>query len=101
MTSLVTPEYWKMWLGDMPMPEDATTDMMWAAHDAMQEFEARDEDIRMINWYEESKKHYVKKREFWLPRTNEPDYVDKLRIYDNILEQIDEGIEFLREQLNG
>lgn len=96
---LVTEEHWKDWLGDMPMPEGATSDMMYAAYDALKEIEDREEDLKMLQWYQESKINYEKKIEFWKTKTNEPDYHTKLATLENIMKLIDEGIELLRERL--
>lgn len=101
MSRLVTPDHWQLWLGDMPMPEDATLEMMYAAYDAMTEFENKDEDFKMLAWHQESKEVYTKRREFWVKRTHEPDYAEKLETYDSILNLIDEGIQLLTERING
>lgn len=96
---LVTKEHWQDWLGDMPMPEGATAEMMYAAYDALKEIEQREEDLKTLEWYQESREHYVKKIEFWKTKTNEPDYHEKLATLENILRLIDEGIELMRERL--
>lgn len=101
MTGIVTQEYWESWLGDMPKPEDATVDMMWAAYEAVKKFEDEEEDVKMIAWYTESKEEYIGRRELLLTKTNKPDFAEKLAMYDSILELIDEGLEILKERLYG
>ena len=101
MASLVTKEHWEFWLGNMPMPEGATTEMMWAARDALDKIEDREEDLKMITWYRESQEAYLEKRKFWVAnKKDEPDYAEKLALYDSILGTIQEGIDFLMERLN-
>jgi len=88
-----------MWLGDMPMPEGATVDMMWAAYDALQEIEDRDEAIRMIAWYEDSKSKWEREYEYWKDKKDLPQYASKMKHIPEILKLIDEGIELYREKL--
>lgn len=42
-----------MWLGDMPMPEEATDEMMMAAAHAIEEMERKDEAIEGITFFTE------------------------------------------------
>jgi predicted RNA binding protein with dsRBD fold (UPF0201 family) len=64
----VTPYQWAMWLGDMPMPEGATRDMMMAAVEAIDEMERRDEAIEGITTFSEflkRDKQRLKEAEEW------------------------------------
>ncbi len=63
-----SPEKWSLWLGNMPMPEDANEEMMWAAYDAIQEMERRDEAVRDIAFFSkmlEHDKELLKEAEDW------------------------------------
>lgn len=51
--SQVPPERWARWLGEMPMPEGATEEMMWAAFDAVQQMERQEEAITGIAFFTE------------------------------------------------
>lgn len=98
--SLVNEEHWKFWLGDMPMPEGATFEMMWAARDVIDNISDIEYALEMIQEYSAIEKD-------WQPRWV---YVQKQRHlggkheeeYQNvkkIIQAIKEIIEFHRERL--
>lgn len=59
--SEVTPFIWSVWLGDMPMPEGATREMMDAALEAVNELERRDEAADGILYHTKTLEHYEKR----------------------------------------
>lgn len=50
--SLVKPELWKFWMGDMPMPEDCTHEQMRVMYDAINEIERRESTVEQIAFWE-------------------------------------------------
>jgi len=85
--SLVTPEHWKEVLGDMPMPEGATPEMMWAAIDAISEMNEIDETLQNIALYQGM-------RDDWIKRHDGSTEGEAVRLYNEI-------IDFYRGKLNG
>ena len=60
--SLVSHDRWSFWLGDMPMPDGATDEMMWAAYEALNTIQCQEEAIQGISSCMESLTLY----ESWL-----------------------------------
>lgn len=54
----VTPFIWSIWLGEMPMPDGATHEMMDAAIGAMNELERKEEAAEGIMYHSKSLEHY-------------------------------------------
>lgn len=87
MSSLVTQEYWTDMLGDMPMPEGATPEMVWAAIEAMQQLDEIDEALKNV-------KTYQKMRDYYVNSHGGIEDSDAVKWYDEI-------IDFYRGKLNG
>jgi hypothetical protein len=95
----VSKEEWRLWFGDMPYPEGATHEMLIAARDALETIEEKEEDLRLLQWWQKQKKDYEVKIADWKTRTNEPNYYERLRVLEENLKLIDEGIEVMLERL--
>ena len=63
MSSSVSEEYWCSYLGDMPMPEDATMEMFWAARGALDSMEYLEETLDNIKTFERIESFYQNKGE--------------------------------------
>lgn len=96
---MIQEEHWREVLDGMPMPPDATPEMMWAAYDALQEIKERDESLVMLKWYQKSKERQTETLEFMRTQTTIPNYHDRIKAIEQNLVLIDEGIELLRERL--
>lgn len=102
MSQELTQEEWSAWLGDMPMPEGATMDMMWAARAALAQMKGVDDAVEGLAQFQEIKAK-------WMPRyeeTKRDRYKNKegeaaYRTLCSIMKSIDEIIEFYRENING
>lgn len=53
MSRPITEDYWRLWCGDMPMPEGADWEMMMAAYEAISEMERRDDAVKDIAFFSE------------------------------------------------
>lgn len=95
----VSKEEWSLWFGDMPYPEGATHDMLMAARDALEAIEEKEEDLRLLQWWQKQKEDYEEKIKNWKLRIGEPDYHKKLALLEENLRLIEEGIELVRERL--
>ncbi len=63
MTDFVSEPEWRFWLGDMPMPKDATPEMLDAARQVVENMEKQDEAAENIAYFMESLRHYEGKLE--------------------------------------
>ena len=99
MSTPASEERWKSLLGNVPMPEGATNEMMWAARDAIEEMDEREEVVAMMKIHEESKKHYEELCDFWEGKKGDPQYTEKITIYRTALRLVEETLELYRERL--
>jgi hypothetical protein len=80
---------WEFWLKDMPMPEDATYEIMWSMVDALELMNYRDYAAEQIKWYENLWLKYI-------PRYKaDPDNENLI----DIMKMIKNGILMWREEL--
>ncbi len=56
--SEVSEFIWRLWLGDMPMPEGATREMMEAAIEAVERIDRQDEAVEGLEYHTKSLAHY-------------------------------------------
>lgn len=102
MTSYVTEDHWREYLGDNPMPEDATAEMLWAAQDALEEMEDRDNLLKRITFYENEWRKEIKLyRTAREERGIGTEYEQKYQKIETKLKSLKEIIELYRELLNG
>jgi hypothetical protein len=94
MSSLVTEEHWREYFGDTPMPEETNSDMLWAAIEAMETMEHRDNDIKDIESHTKSLEHYNRRLELAKSRGEPTETIE------NIIKLIEETIELYRSCLN-
>ena len=85
--SALREEHWRYYLGEMPMPPDATVEMMWAAYDAMQQMEEVDYVLKEIETF-------TNMRDDYLSYHTNAEQSDAVKWYNEI-------IDFYREKLNG
>lgn len=99
--SLVTPVHWEFWMGDKPMPEGCTREMMFAMYDAIKKIEDRDYALEQVKFYEGLFRE-------WLPRykTYEGIFSDPEKLTPNTIsdygktwENIQESMKLLKEQI--
>lgn len=91
----ITPEYWSIWCGDMPMPEGATYDMMMAAYDAIKAMERQEEAIEGIATFSD----YLERDKARLKEAKEWGDVDKYEVLENIIKTEKSIIETYRSWL--
>lgn len=91
--SLAEEDSWGFWLGDMPMPEGATREMMWAAVDALAEIEKKEDAAEGIAFHSKSLTHY-EQRLAELKAKGEP-----TETVENIIEITEEILNTYREWL--
>lgn len=85
--TVLKQEHWSYYLGDMPMPPDATVEMMWAAYDAMEQMKEVDDTLKEIELFTKMRDDYINYHE-------NADGSDAVKWYNEI-------IEFYTEKLNG
>ena len=91
---MITEEHWRDMLGDMPMPPDATVEMMWAAYDALHSMDEVEEALKEIPYHEKMLEHYQNR----LKQEKDPQKLATLR---SIVKSCEEIIGIYREKLNG
>ena len=87
-----------MWLGDMPMPEGATSEMMWAAYEEIQKIESRDYAVEQLAWYEGMWRKLLKRYKE-LEANDDDESREKLVHVKESIKLVKEGIEMFREEL--
>ena len=100
MSSPVTPDHWRERLGDMPMPENATAEMMWAAEDAVYDMDSIEQTLKDIKEFENIWR-------IWLPRyraANEQKHLNEahrkeFENIEDIMRSLKTIIELYRKQL--
>lgn len=85
--TLVKEEHWKYYLGDMPMPPDATVEMMWAAIEAIEKMDEVEKTLKEIETFTKMRDDYI--------------YYNKNAEGSDAVKWYNEIIDFYREKLNG
>lgn len=99
--SLVSEERWKGWMGDMPMPEGCTSEMMWVMYDTIKRIEDKEYAAEQIEFYESLWRKNIRAYTL-LEKHKDEDEVFMID-YKNMLEVmklIKEGIVFYRKWLS-
>lgn len=96
---MISEDLWRERLGDMPMPPEATVEMMWAAYDALDEIRQRDEDLEMIKWFQKSRGMWERCINYFELNPDIRDSAKRIECMKKNIILIDEGIDFLRERL--
>lgn len=91
---MIKEEHWREVLGNMPMPPDATVEMMWAAYDALHQMDEVEEALKELPYHEGMREHYQ-------TRLNTETDPQKRATLISILKSCDEIIDFYREKLHG
>lgn len=93
--SLVSPLLWKLWMGDRPMPQNCTFEMMGVMYDAIKSIEDREYAAEQVKFYERLFRQ-------WLPEYKH--LQETYSLSDNVLmpeewETIKKIMKLLKEQI--
>lgn len=107
MPSYVTEDHWRERVGQFPMPEGATAEMLWAAEDALRDMSELDEAVKGMGEIQEIRDKWAVRLENARIQVEvinrDADWGDREK-YDRLktlVDSLDEIIEIYKERLNG